>query len=223
MGLVSARKGPISRRAIYAAAALAVALQGCGAQRDGSTVSTGVGSSIAQTADSASPHGPIPRGWHTYRSTRLHFAIAYPSKWSVDESAVPVGQVSFSSADSTLAATISVRQIASPRPGLAVLRSRLAGYAIRSCEGRRTIGNPAHLQLRRMTFAVESAECRSGDEEGERHPTTVTYLVGVALAGTAEWTFVYQIRGSKATAIRKKPVVPMLKTLEIPEAGRNKH
>lgn len=198
IGLLSALNTSVSRAASF--------------PTGGQAVMAGHGATVAGT--SRAP-GDVPAGWRVYRGTRAPFVIAYPPRWSVDETNSPIGEVSFLRVTraGSVSATIATRGSVARKLPVLVLRAQFVSFATRTCEQGRKLDRTGSVAASTAQFATAIFECKSGEAEaGHSHRVAVFYL-GVALQHGVQWTFLFQSSKKLFQKNLREYFTPMLKTL----------
>jgi hypothetical protein len=157
--------------------------------------------------------GTAPLGWRVYQGKKVPFVIAYPPKWSVDETNAPVGEISFSqiTKSASISVTIATRRPAAHLP-LNVLRAQFVSFATRACEQGKKVERTGTATSGTVRFATAIAECDSGEEVGEHSHAVMVFYVGVALKSGAQWTFVFRSSKERFQADQRTYFTPMLHT-----------
>jgi len=142
------------------------------------------------------------------------FVIAYPPKWSVDETNSPVGEISFSRVTKTdsISGTIATRRTAARRLPLSVLRARFVSFATRTCEQGRKLEGRGTATSATVRFATAIAECEPPDEEAAHGHEAIVFYVGVAVKNGVQCTFLFRSSKEHFQANQRKYFTPMLYT-----------
>jgi hypothetical protein len=198
-GVAQARSVPISRQA----------------------TESGRAASVAGT--SRVPAG-LPPGWRVYKGTQVPFVIAYPPKWSVDETNSPVGEISFSRVTKTdsISGTIATRRTASSRLPLSVLRAQFVSFATRTCEQGRKLEGRGTATSATVRFATAIAECELVDEQAGHGRVTIIFYVGVTVKNGVQWTCLFRSSKEHFQANQRKYFTPMPNTFRQEGANTGK-
>ena len=151
------------------------------------------------------PNGPLPAGWHRYVSANLGFAIAYPADWTVDESGVTQGRVSFSAPGGQGTLQIVTEPNTTGASG-DLLRERFYAERVQGC-GIKAIQRDYYATLAGLNFASREVYCE---------PSLVVY--GAAYDSGAAWYYQTTAPWATRVAMRDTCFAPMLQSLKLASA-----